>query len=140
MPAVFEKLGIRFDYPENWQLDESDALGGSGTISVVSPVGAFWSITVHERGLSPQSLVDGALSAMRQEYDNLDAEPIDESMLGHDLVGYDLNFFCLDLTNTAYVRSYCTDRGTYLLLAQVEDRDLKPLADVFRAITTSLLR
>ena len=25
MPAVFDKLGIRFLYPENWTLDEQEA-------------------------------------------------------------------------------------------------------------------
>ena len=50
-------------------------------------------------------MVQAALDAMRKEYEELDAEPVRETIAGHDLVGFDLNFFCLDLTNTACIRS-----------------------------------
>ena len=37
MPAVYEKMGIRFMYPDNWTLDEEEALHGNQSVSVYSP-------------------------------------------------------------------------------------------------------
>ena len=58
---------------------------------------------------------------------------------GHGLVGYDLNFFFLDLTNTACVRSLRTDQATYTIFCQAEDREFVQIRPVFLAMTTSLL-
>lgn len=47
MPAVYEAHGLRFLYPENWQLDEQ--LGDAVlSISVQSPDTAFWMISLYE--------------------------------------------------------------------------------------------
>jgi hypothetical protein len=140
MPAVFDKLGIRFQYPDNWELDEKDALAGESSVTVYSPGAAFWSIAVHGREVAPKDLVEAALKAMRQEYDELDAEPVQERAFGHELIGYDLNFYCLDLTNTALVRAVQTADATYLILCQAEDREFAEVEPVFRAMTASLLR
>ena len=139
MPAVFDKLGIRFLYPENWKLDESDALAGNQIVSVYSPGGSFWSVMIHPPGIAPEKLAATALAAMRQQYDDLDAEEVRETVGGRDLIGYDLNFYCLDLTNTAMVRSYATPEGAYVVLYQADDREFAEIEPVFRAITLSLL-
>ena len=39
MPATYDKMGIRFLYPENWTLDEEDAVQGCKSVSVNSPKG-----------------------------------------------------------------------------------------------------
>ncbi len=140
MVLRFEKLGIHFLYPENWILDETEALEGNQSVTIVSPGGAFWSVMVHPAGEDPQELADAALTAMRQQYDELDAEPVAETIAGQDLVGYDMNFYCLDLTNTALVRCYQTPDATYVVFCQADDREFDQVAQVFRAITTSLVR
>ncbi|HEX4130311.1 MAG TPA: hypothetical protein VHZ24_09720 [Pirellulales bacterium] len=139
MAAVYEKLGIRFFFPEDWDLDESEALDGNNMVSVYSPLGAFWSVIVHPPGLEPEDLLDAALEAMRQEYPELDAEPFCDVIQGHEIVGSDLNFYCLDLTNSALVRAFGTSRGTYLVLCQADDREFERVGAVFEAMTHSLL-
>lgn len=140
MPAVYEKLGIHFQYPENWTLDESEALEGEKSVSVYSPGGAFWSVIIHPPTLDPRALAEAALDTMRQVYDELDAEPIEETIAGRELVGCDMNFYCLDLTNTAQVRSFRRPEGTYLVMCQADDREFAEVEPVFRAITLSLAR
>lgn len=140
MPAVYEKLGIRFQYPENWSLDEKDALDGENAVAVYSPGGSFWSVVIYDASLPPEELVEAALTAMRQEYDNLDAEQVREAVAGQKLVGYDLNFYCLDLTNTALIRGIRRGDATYLIYSQADDREFADLEQVFRAITASLLK
>jgi hypothetical protein len=139
MPAVFAKLGIRFLYPDNWELDEKEALAGNPSVTVYSPGGAFWSIDVHPADVNRQELTEAALAAMRQEYDELDAEAVREEAAGRELVGYDLNFYCLDLTNSALIRAVRAGPATYLILCQAEDREFAQLEPVFRAITASVL-
>lgn len=138
MPAVYDKMGIRFLFPDNWTLDESEMLEGNNTVSVYSPDGAFWSITQHPPGLEPARLVSTAVDAMRQVYDALDEEPADASIEGREMVGREMNFYCLDLTNTAIARSFGTRRATYLVFCQADDREFEAVAPVFDAITRSL--
>ena len=53
MPAHFDSLGISFQYPDNWTLDDSDALLGRKSVTVYSPGGAFWSVAIHSEAAEP---------------------------------------------------------------------------------------
>ncbi|HWA96890.1 MAG TPA: hypothetical protein VG713_00290 [Pirellulales bacterium] len=139
MTAVYEKLGMRFFYPDHWTLDESEALDGNSMLSVYSPHGAFWSVIVHPPGLEASDVADAALEAMRQEYQELDAEPFCDVIAGHEVLGSDLNFYCFDLTSTAQIRALATTRGTYLLLCQADDQEYEEVGAIFDAMTLSLL-
>ncbi len=139
MPAVYEKMGIRFFYPDNWTLDEDEALSGNRSVTVQSPGGAFWSIVLHPPGSNPADLAAAALDALKAEYDDSEAEPVVEQLGPQEVRGYDLNFFYLDFTNTAVVRSFRIPDATCLVLCQAEDREYVQAGPVFRAITTSLL-
>jgi hypothetical protein len=140
MPALFDDLGIQFQYPENWRLEQEDAQEGGDSVTVYSPGGAFWSLIIHPRTADPARLAKAAVDAMRQEYEELEAESVQEIIAGRDTVGYDLNFFYLDLTNTAAVRSLRTNRRTYTIFCQAEDREFQQIQTVFLAITTSWVR
>jgi len=139
MPAEFNKLGILFQYPENWSLDEEDALAGRRSVTVYSPGGAFWSVSVHPRSADPTRLAKAAVDAMKEEYAGLEAERTQETIAGRETIGYDINFYYLDLVNTASVRCIRTDRATYAVFFQAEDSELERVRAVFRAMTTSFL-
>ncbi len=140
MPATFDNLGITFQYPDNWQLDEEELRGGQSAVTVFSPGGAFWSVAMHTGSSAPARMAQAALDAMRKEYEGLEAEPVNESIAGHDLLGFDLSFFYLDLTNTAAIRSLRIDGITYTIFFQAEDREYAEIGQVFAAMTFSLLR
>ena len=140
MPATFDNLGITFQYPDNWQLDEEEIRGGQSAVTVFSPGGAFWSVAVHTASAAPARMAQAALDAMRKEYEDLEAEPVSETIAGHELIGFDLNFFYLDLTNTAGIRSLRVDDTTYTIFFQAEDREYREIGLVFNAMTLSLLR
>jgi hypothetical protein len=140
MPATFDNLGINFQYPDNWQLDDEEMRSGQSAVTVFSPGGAFWSVAVHTGSADPARMAKAALDAMSKEYEDMEAEPVKETTAGHDLVGYDLNFFFLDLTNTACIRSFRAGRTTYTVFYQAEDREFREIGLVFVAMTLSLLR
>ena len=139
MPAHFASLGISFQYPDNWTLDDSDALLGRKSVTVYSPGGAFWSVALQSGTAEPAKLATIVVEAMKQEYPGLEAEPAQQKTAGHELVGYDLAFYCLDLTNTACVRSFRFAHTTYTIYYQAEDREYEQMERVFQAITLTLL-
>lgn len=140
MPGQYSKLGVAFQYPENWTLDEDDAVSGRDSVTVYSPGGAFWSLSIHPNGTDPQSLAQAAVKAMEEEYNELESEETQETIAGQELAGYDLNFYYLDLTNTAMVRCLSTPQATYAIFCQAEDREYERIERVFQAMTTSFLQ
>ncbi len=140
MPTLFDKLGIQFLYPENWTLDEGEAMAGERAVTVYSPEGAFWSVMLHPPAIDPRQLVLEVMAAMKEEFTDFEAEPAGETIEGVELSGYDMNFYCLDLTNTALVRGFRTPEATCIILYQAEDREFATIEPVFRAMTVSLLR
>lgn len=138
-PAEFNQQGIRFQYPGTWELDQAEALEGNRSVTVYGPGGSFWSVAAHSVQRQPRELLDMALVAMRQVYEQLDCEPLAERLAGRECTGYEMNFYCLDLTNTAWFRAFRTSEATYLIHCQAEDRDLPQVAPVFEAMTVSLL-
>jgi hypothetical protein len=149
MPGVFNKFGIHFQYPENWTLETDEATPGRQMISLYSPGGAFWTVALTIAEDEPRELAKAALDILKREYDELDSESVEETVAGVDLVGFDVNFYCLDLTNTAWIRAGIkgTNRSyesrvspmRYLILCQAEDREFDQISPVFRAMTISLL-
>ncbi len=105
MPARFDKLGISFQYPDNWTLDDSDALLGRKSVTVYSPGGGFWTVAIHSGAADPSKLAAAVLDAMKKEYPGLEIDEAFERLAGHDMIGYDLAFYYLDLINTALIRS-----------------------------------
>lgn len=139
MPAQFNSLGISFQYPDNWKLDDSDALLGRKSVTVYSPGGAFWSVAIHSERTDPAKLAKAVVDALRQEYQNLEVDDAEETLAGHHLVGHDMAFYCLDLTNTAQVRALHFGGDTYTVYCQAEDREFEGVRMVFQAITTTFL-
>lgn len=136
----FARPGLSFDYPESWTVDVEDDADGQTAVTVYAPEGGFWSVSIHAAGTDPDSLSRAVLDQMRQEYRDLDSEAATDDVAGRPLCGYDLNFYCLDLTNTAQVRSLALPSATYVFFCQAEDRDWERISHVFAAMTTSLLR
>jgi hypothetical protein len=132
-------MGIAFQYPDNWILDEADAVAGQRSITVSSPCGAFWSVALHPASVDPASLAQGVVDAMKEEYKEVEIDEVHDTLAGHALVGYDMSFYYLDFVNSAQIRSLRLGSTTCTIFCQAEDRDFDKLAMVFRAITASLL-
>ena len=136
----FNRFGMAFEYPDGWAVDTDDAQSGRVAITVYSPEGGFWSVSGHAGGGPPDELTAAVVRQMREEYTDLDAEPAADEVAGLALAGFDLNFYCLDLTNTAQVRTLETPAAVWLIFCQAEDREWDRIAPVFAAMTTSFVR
>jgi hypothetical protein len=136
MPGVFENFGIKFLYPENWQLSEEGGDDWPKVVNVQSPDGAFLSIYVYQSDANLPELVLEAVEAMRAEYEDLEAEEILEPDDAD--YGYNLDFYCLDLVVTTQIRGVQLPDCAVVWQAQAESRDFDRHELVFKAITTSL--
>jgi hypothetical protein len=96
-------------------------------------------VALHSGSAKPAKLAAAIVEAMKKEYGWLEAEETHETVAGHDLLGYDLAFYYLDLTNTAVVRSLRIAQTTYTIFFQAEDREFERVQRVFQAMMTSLL-
>jgi hypothetical protein len=138
MPGVFDKYDVRFNYPDNWELEEQNLEGGIA-ISVTSPGGAFWTVTIYPRDISVEQATQAVLEGVRGAYPDVEVFEADEIIAGESLLGYEVNFICLDLTNTAQIRGFQRGAATFTILWQAEDSDYRRLQEVFHAVTISLL-
>jgi len=140
MPSICNALGVSFEYPENWSFEVSDSESETREVTVSGPETAFWQLSRHEPTVELERLFDEALAALRAEYREIEVWPAAQEVEGRRINGYDVNFYCLDLTVTTWLRGLPTSTGTYLLVCQAEDRELQLVAPVFQAMLVSLLR
>ncbi len=134
MVRIFDDFGIRFEYPNDWELDVDDD-GTRQVISLQSPEGpAFLMVTLDGECPPPAEVADEALAAMQAEYPELDARPVLEVIDGQRAVGHDLDFFSLDMTNGCSIRCFRTPRRTVLVFAQWSQVDDDETAEQMRAL------
>ena len=78
------------------------------------------------------------LQAFVEEYEELDVEPWADTLAQRPAVGWDIEFFCLELPNSAYLRAFQTTRETVLVNFQFADLDEADLLPTFDEITASI--
>ena len=136
----FNRNGIRFEYPDNWIIEEDTSPDGVSGITVSAPDGAFWSLSRQPADANSEYLINATTEQLRGEYPDLEVYPQSEDIFGSRLSGADFNFSYLDLTNTAAVRFLATPTACYVVFCQAEDRDWSRLHHVFKAMVTSFIR
>ncbi|MCA9236651.1 MAG: hypothetical protein KDA44_14345 [Planctomycetales bacterium] len=139
MPAVCELPGVRFEYPENWALEDI-APGPLAQATVMAPGTGMWQLCQHPADADAEALFDEAIATLRKEYREIEVLPAVESIDDRELDGYDVNFFYLDLVVAVWLRAIRTPQGLYMIMCQAEDRELQQVGPVFRAMIASLLR
>ena len=140
MTACYERSGIRFLYPENWEITEEQLLDDPKSVTVQSPASGFWSLMVYDLETEPQTLVEQVLESMRGEYEGLECSVIRDRFADVDSLGYEMCFYCLDFIVDARALAARARGKTLLLIWQAEDREFEQLEPVFRAMTISLLQ
>ncbi len=140
MTAIYDNLGVRFVYPENWQLTHEQRSHMPYELSLQTPGGGFWSLDVYDELADPAKLASETLSLMQHEYEDLEFEPLDTALGDFRAVGYELNFYCLDLVVTARVLGIRFGHLTLLVLYQADSQEFDKLEQVFEAVTLGLVR
>lgn len=135
----YDRSGIQFMYPDNWKVVDEQLDGFPRSVTVQSPSGAFWSLDIHPFSVRSEDLINEMVQAIADEYDDVESEPVEETVEEYDATGADLYWSCLDFVIKARLRSFKNGHATYVTLYQAEDRDFDEFEAVFRAMTHSLL-
>ena len=139
MAVILEKFGVRVPYPENWVVEEGQDPHWPDSVSIQSPGNAFWSLSVHDASADTNEIAGVVLNAIREEYDEVEAEAVHEVLAETDLYGFDLNFCCMRLVVQARLRTFSLAGRKFLVLCQGEDREFDRMSAVFEAMTRSVL-
>jgi hypothetical protein len=136
MREVYEGNGVTFEYPEDWELTEQ-VQDDECLITVSGPGTSFWSVGLFCDRPNTEIVLDTVVAAFRDDYPDLDSYPIEDEILGQPASGFDLEFFCLELVNTACVRSFMARDFTVMILSQAEDSELAESKAIFEWILES---
>lgn len=131
--------GFRFRHPADWVVEEGP--DGEEFTVTVHPRGettAFWSVTLLRERPPPQLTLRTIVRAFEEEYSELDSYPVEERIAGQNAIGRDLEFLCLELTNSAFVRVLRTSAFTLVILAQATDSELEECRTPFALMSGSL--
>jgi len=140
----YNNLGIRFPYPTNWSVQTESWDEGTYVITVDSPEGSFWSVTIYPKGIDREESAQKILHTLKGEYDKLEHLPVHRYIADRRLTGYEVNFFYLDMTSTAMVLHFEEGDRAYVLFWQTCDRlalmgEKVSHADVFEAMTHAMM-
>jgi hypothetical protein len=140
MTAVYDKLGLKFLYPENWKLMD-DSTESPQVITLETPDGSTtWSVHVYPAGTDGDAILRETLDTLQQTYEDLEIAPHQQQLGELEANGVEAMFYCLDFLIRAQLHLLPTRDRLLLFWAQAEDRDFDKQQLVFQAITVSLLQ
>ena len=134
----YSGFGLRFLYPDDWELSE-EITDAEVSVTVCSPETAFWSATVIRNRPDPQTALRAALLAYQEEYDDPEVSETAAELAGYSVPAVQVEFVCLELTNTAFLSALQTPRFTLLVLYQLNDTELADRDSVLQRINNSLV-
>jgi hypothetical protein len=140
MPAIYEKLGVRFLYPENWSVQDEEDEDWPRSVTLQSPQTGFWSLHVYPAGHEVKPVVKELIAGIQAEFTDIEVLPAKETFGETPTAGVDLAFFYLDLLVEAKIRSLRTPSATLIWLYQAESKEFEVMEPVFQAIAVSMLQ
>ena len=140
MPPTYRGLELECVYPDNWKLLEDTDEDGPIGFTIESPDAAFFSLIRYPWNCAPREVLERAIPAMNEDYDQFESNPFEPSLGIDDSRAAEVNFYCLDLLVTAQLQAFTIRPFTYLVQTQAEDRTFQKLELVFRAMLVSILR
>jgi hypothetical protein len=140
MTAKYDKLGLKFLYPENWKLID-DVSGSPQVITLETPDGSStWSVHLYPCETDVDLILKEAIDSLQQTYEDIEISPCESSFGATPSSGVEALFYCLDFLIRAELQIVKTDEKWLMFWTQAEDRDYDNKKLVFKAIAISLLQ
>jgi hypothetical protein len=140
MTATYEKIGLKFLYPENWKLTDETEGGLPSSISLESPDGGgLWSVHVYELDADPDEILKETIITLQETYPDLEITPIKSNFDPHPSTAVETLFYCLDFLVLVRLQVVKTSDYQLLFWFQAEDREFEKQELVFNAMTISTL-
>ena len=136
--AVYEGHGIRFEYPDNWELSHEHH-DEDFTVTIESDGTAFWMLSVLQGRPVAEEVIEAALDSFRMEYEPVDVDESEERICMLPTVARDVDFYELEMVNHARLLACETDSTTIFVLLQMSDTERAEAEPLLNAITESLM-
>ncbi|NQV24605.1 MAG: hypothetical protein HQ518_09580 [Rhodopirellula sp.] len=135
--AVFEEHGVRFEYPDHWELSHEHH-DEDFSVTVESDGTAFWMLSVLQGRPVAEDVIAAALESFSAEYDPVDVYESADRICMLPTVAKDVDFYELEMVNRASLRACETDDTTIFVLLQMSDTERTNAEPLLKAITDSL--
>jgi len=141
MPNVFDQAGIRFIYPDNWKVSETQLeTEHCRSISLENKNSTQWSVFIFPGSENLEERVAETIRAMHMEYeDHEESEPYRQMAGDFELIGSRMYFNFMDFILCITATAIEQDGYSYLFVAEAEHREFDENEPVFGAIAFSLL-
>ncbi|MCA9107246.1 MAG: hypothetical protein KDA83_17650 [Planctomycetales bacterium] len=138
MPHWYEHNGLRFAYPENWQIEEIDVVGQPLDITLQTPGGGLWSLQSIPGGMSPGEAAAQALKGVEAEFQEVENESAQLELVEQLWLGFEIRFFCFDYLIEGRVWACRIPGRTLVCVYQAEQAEFEKQEPVFQAVMASL--
>lgn len=134
MPATFESFGIKFLYPDNWQVTERGEDEGTEGVTLELPCGGFFAIEREREGQLEEELLEEIATSLEEEYGEVEREKLQLGELADAERAVEFRFYYLDLLVISRLILIRIQGFTYVVQMQAESRDFDANELVFSAI------
>lgn len=131
----FANYGIRFAYPDVWNLEE-ESDGPDKLITISSSDTCFWMTRIMPSCPAPQDVVESCLQGF-EEYDDLEQTTPAARLAGMPATARDLTFFCFDMPTYAGLRCVRITDFSVLVWWQAVQSDWDELGPQLARVTAS---
>jgi hypothetical protein len=133
----FERDGISLRCPQGWTMSTETTRDG-WTVTLQSDSTAFVLVTLLTRRTPPAHAAQTVLRALQADYRELESRPCTEIVADREAVGYEVDFFALDLLVRAKVLALACTAGTLCILQQLADSESSLTDQRMQSIIKSL--
>lgn len=128
---------ITLEAPDDWSC-EKQAEDFEVSAALRGPGASFITVSLYRERPDPANLIEAAVDAFRAEYQELDVYPVEDRLCDRETEACDLDFVCLDLVNSVFLRSFTTSRETVFILCQTDALELEETRAVFTRLCAAL--
>ena len=133
----YQNHGIQFSYPDIWHLtEEMDGMDVIVTVSANETL--FWTLRILPACPPPPQVVESCVSAFEEEYDEVEVEESQTQLASMPAYSRDLEFFCMELTNSVGLRSVRTTDFTLLVWWRGTSHELDECQEMLDHMTQSV--
>lgn len=119
MLKCFKNDSFCLYYPEDWELDEDDPQEADEVVCVNAPDShGYVAVFRDTPEKSPEKQVEELLDAYLDDYKHAEVMPIEETLGGRVLKGFDIDFFYMDFPCIASIRALQHRDRVYVIVAQ----------------------
>lgn len=134
---VYEKHGVRFEYPDGWELSVDDS-DDQIAVTVEGPGTAFWTISLISERPPAEEIIDSALQCFEEEYGEIDVYESDERICLLPTVGLNLDLISLDIVSKVALRACETDEFSIFSMFQISEVEFDEFGPILQAMNASL--